>query len=167
MKFVVTLVAFFSLTAAMASDSVKIKQLTAELCGFSKGCDDYTGLRGTTALALVKNLALTRLEADADVEVVASEDSTPGWDDIVYGTLSLAGAQGIVGGILDYDALTRGEARSINARLKRLQAAGAEFGYTPNTGGSVCGVVVPGLLIIDTGAKTITDVSLFGHGECK
>lgn len=41
-----------------------------------------------------------------------------------------------------------------------------KFGFSSNTGGSVCGISMPGLLIIDQANQTVYDLSLFGWPSC-
>lgn len=40
------------------------------------------------------------------------------------------------------------------------------FGFTSNTGGSLCGVSMPGLLIIDQESQFVYDLSFFGKPTC-
>lgn len=153
---------------AYASDSAKIKKIHGEICNFAKSCEVNKVTKGKNALDIVKEFALTVGEADADVEVVASGDSSPSIDDVVYGTLSMKGAMNHVDDIVAWETvLSEAQGKAIKAKIYNLRGTGVEFGYTPNRGGSVCGTVIPSLLMIDVPTKTVYEVSLFGYGECK
>jgi hypothetical protein len=47
-----------------------------------------------------------------------------------------------------------------------LKTSHLKFGFTASTGGSLCGVDFPGLLIFDTEKKVLFDLSLFGWPSC-
>ena len=153
---------------AQASDSAKIKKVHDEICNFAKSCEVNQVTKGKNALDIVKEFALTIGEEETDVEVVASGDNSPGADDIIYGTLSMKGAMNHVDDMVAWESvLTESQGKAIKAKIYSLRGSGVDFGYTPNRGGSVCGTVIPSLLLIDAPTKTVYEVSLFGHPECK
>jgi hypothetical protein len=153
---------------AQASDSAKIKKIHGEICNYAKSCEVNKVAKGKTALEVVREFALTVGEADADVEVVASGDTAPGADDVIYGTLSMKGAMNHVDDMVAWETvISEAQGKAIRAKLYNLRGTGVEFGYTPNRGGSVCGTVFPSLLLIDVPAKTVYEVALFGHPDCK
>lgn len=154
--------------AAIAADSAKIKKIHDEICDFAKSCEVNKVNKGKNALEIVREFALTIGEEEAGVEVVASGDSSPGADDIIYGTLSMKGAMNHVDDMVAWESvITEAQGKAIKAKIYNLRGTGVEFGYTPNRGGSVCGTVIPSLLLIDVPAKTVYEVALFGHPECK
>lgn len=153
---------------AYAADSAKIKKIHSEICNYAKSCEVNKVAQGKNALEIVKEFALTVGEEETDVEVIAAGDSSPGNDDIVYGTLSMKGAMNHVDDIVAWESvLSEAQGKAIKAKIYNLRGTGVEFGYTPNRGGSVCGTVIPSLLLIDVPAKTVYEVALFGYGECK
>ncbi|PIP89088.1 MAG: hypothetical protein COW01_16020 [Bdellovibrionales bacterium CG12_big_fil_rev_8_21_14_0_65_38_15] len=148
-----------------------ISQNAAEICKLAVTCESFQ-TESSTVKEMIKEYYL-----EMDGEELADEyydDSNsmfPGIDDITWGTFSMKQALDFVTSHGDEDFASdetpsKAELYKINGHILNMRGTGVEFGFTSNTGGSVCGVVFPGLLIIDTKSQTIYDVTLFGYPEC-
>ncbi len=169
MKSLLLGVALF-ISANSFADSI-ISRNTAEICKLAVTCENFQ----TESSSVKEMIKEYYLEVDGeeltDEYFDGSNSNSPDIDDVVWGTFSMKQALDFVSSHGDEDFASeetpsKAELYKINGHILNMRATGVEFGFTSNTGGNVCGVSFPGLLIIDTETKTIYDVTLFGYPEC-
>jgi len=154
----------------MAAASI-ISQNSAEICKLAVACES-SQTESSTVKEMIKEYYLEfNGEELSDEYFDGSNSNSPDIDDVVWGTFSMKQAIDFVTSHVDdnfasEETPSNDELYKINGHILNMRETGVEFGFTSNTGGNVCGVSFPGLLIIDTEAKTIYDITLFGYPEC-
>ncbi|MBA2403778.1 MAG: hypothetical protein H0V66_03325 [Bdellovibrionales bacterium] len=151
-------------SSAFAVDSAKIEKNFKIICNYTKSCESHTDLAGRSASSLLQSLGI-KLEGDL-ISLADLEDRSPGADGIDYGQLTLKGALMMVDDFVEMETVSVKQAKVIKAQLSDLKDSGVVFGYTPNQGGVVCGVVFPSLLLIDTDKSDVHSIAMLGYPEC-
>lgn len=159
------------LVSANSYATTVISQNAQAICKLAVNCDSFK-TESSTAKAMIKEYYLAMDGEELADEYFDDSNSTfPGIDELTWGTFSMKQALDFVTshGDEDFaseDTPSKNELYQINGHILNMRNTGVEFGFTSNTGGTVCGVVFPGLLIIDTQEKKIYDVALFGYPDC-
>lgn len=136
-----------------------------EICKLALLCDG-----ATTEANTVKEMIFeyANLMDGEDPYEYTETSQLPEIDEVIWGRLTMRQALLFVRSFVDpdYGTITKEQADKINQAILNMRGTGVEFGFTPSTGGNVCGSVWPGLLIIDTKTKKIWDIGLFGYPQC-
>lgn len=139
-----------------------------KICDLALLCDSYAVTK-TTPKEMIFEYAL-EMDGEEPLEYMDSlpKNEIPGIDDVIWGRLTMRQALLFVRSFVDpdYGTISKEKADEINKAIINMAGTGVEFGFTPSTGGHVCGSVWPGLLIMDPKSKTVWDIGLFGFPEC-
>lgn len=166
MKSLISIIALLTLINVHAES--KLEKAANEICNLAILCDGAKTETNTPKEMIFEYAELMDGEPPLEYVDSLSDDDFPGIDDVKWGRITMRQALRFVRSFVDpdYGTITKEQADKINQQIINMMGTGVEFGFTPNTGGNVCGSVWPGLLIIDPKTKQIWDIGLFGYPEC-
>lgn len=151
---------------SLKAETSKLVQNANFICDEAILCES-SETQSNTVKEMIFEYAL-EMDGEEPLEYAESIEGIPGIDDVIWGRLTMKQALQFVRSFTDpdYGTISPEKADKINQAIINMIGTGVEFGFTPSTGGHVCGSVWPGLLIIDPKTKSVWDIGLFGYPEC-
>lgn len=164
MKSLLTILSLIFVFNANAS----LESAANEICNLALLCEGYKTDSNSAKEMIFEYAEVMDGEAPLDYVNSLPMNKLPEGDDVVWGRMSMRQALKFVRTFVDpeYGTISKETADKINQQIIKMIGTGVEFGFTPSTGGHVCGSVWPGLLIMDPKTKQIWDIGLFGYPEC-
>jgi hypothetical protein len=145
------------------------EKLMQEICLYARGCERFA-TKAELSLDMLKEYAKFVEDYEFHSQRILSlnkvSDDLPGPGGLVWGELEKGQAYKF---ILSHDSQIEGslDESSLNKIVSLLSRNNSlKYGFSPHTGGSLCGVGFPGLIILDENNQSIYDLSLFGWPSC-
>ncbi|MCR9206171.1 MAG: hypothetical protein NXH75_16425 [Halobacteriovoraceae bacterium] len=168
MKTLLSLSTMAILFVINAQATTSLENAANKICNLALLCEGFKTETNTPKEMIFEYAEAMDGEAPLEYETKLPVNRLPDGDDVVWGRMSMKQALQFVRTFVDpeYGTITKETADKINKQIIKMIGTGVEFGFTPSTGGHVCGSVWPGLLIMDPKTKQVWDIGLFGYPEC-
>lgn len=153
------------LLTSLSAKAQDMEVLFKEINKIVKNVEIYHYVKGDNAEEKVYELA-REIDNDEPMEFQRNRNIAPEFDGIAWGTLTLKGAISHVKDMESMNAITSRNSELIELYLIQMQKIGAEFGFSPNRGGSVCGASFPSLFIFKIPSDKVYELKLFGFPDC-